>query len=241
MNFSSLWVGGPMTLVQTTSLASFIYHGHTITLYTDDMTRAVPDGVLKADVSDIVSLNNQFILAKDYFAFSDVFRYNLLKKKSTIWVDSDTLCLKENLDVFEKEYVFSKENKVNSFVPGVLKAPSDSEFVDYLSKESLKPVPENYGWGVVGPKLFDSAVRLFGLEEEYVDESLLLMIQTHEWLYFWEQHKTAEILRRSEASYMASLYNGLLTPDTKLSPKIIDRNCLPPGSAMEYFYNKFVL
>ena len=145
--FASLWVGGTLTKIQEISLSSFVFYGHDITLYVYDQSIIVPEGVKKADAKDILSEESLFKVENSYAAFSDVFRYNMIKKTGKIWVDADTICLSDNWE-FKDNIFASIELGYNDFcvVGGVLSLNKDSEIINYLIYEVNKIDKEHMSW-----------------------------------------------------------------------------------------------
>ena len=233
MNFSSLWVGPPMTKVQETCLSSFVYYGHKIYLYVYDLDMDVPNGVIKKDARDITSEDNLLLVGGYYAQFSDFFRYALLSKEDTIWVDADTLCLKDDLPIFNKEYVFSYGTAEKLFISSPLKMPKDSLLAyDLLYEAANMSFSTQTEWARVGPFLFDKLVKKHDLTHFSVDPSQLLGISYLDWDLFWKPQEFEHAMRRCEVAYTASLFTSAID--------VPDRNELPKNTAIEYFHAKFV-
>ena len=240
--FGSLWVGGPLKKLQETCLASFVYYGHDITLWVYDLDLKVPTGVKKKDARELIPEENIFLVRETYAAFSDVFRYKMVDKFDMIWVDADTLCCSEDWNFFKDDILLSTENGVQKdyFVGGVLSLPTDSLITNYLVRKSEKINPESVKWAEVGPILLSNAIKSFDYEHYAQPPNVLCMIEMQEAYKFWSRKHAREIILRTreEQTKSASLYNGMLTIFARQN---INTNKIPMGSAMEYFYNKFVL
>jgi hypothetical protein len=77
-----LWFDGSLGLLERLSLESFLYHGHTVHVYTYDLdglqnTPAVSDKFALKDAREILPRESDFNVR----GFSDLFRYKLLHEK----------------------------------------------------------------------------------------------------------------------------------------------------------------
>lgn len=229
--FGSLWVGNPMTKIQEVSLSSFIYHGHELTLYVYDMDMKVPNGVQKAFAGDIMDESEMFLVQNTYAAFSDLFRYRMINKTGLTWVDADTICLSPDWDSLGKTYASIEDDTV---VGGVLALPQDSQALKYLIKKSTAFDKTKIKWTDVGPALVDKAFRSYELMDCVYPMETFCGIHWSEWKKLWEPSHLKEIKKLEQRSKSLSVYHSMTTRGG------IDKNDFPKGSAMEYFYNKFV-
>lgn len=230
--FGSLWVGNPMTKIQEVSLSSFIYHGHELTLYVYDMDMKVPEGVQKAFAGDIMDESEMFLVQNTYAAFSDLFRYRMIKKTGLAWVDADTICLSPDWDDLGDTYACLENETV---VGGVLLLPQDSKALDYLIKKSTQFDKTQIKWTNVGPELVDKAFRSYKLMKYVHPMETFCGIHWSQWEKLWNPAYLKEIKKLEKESKSISVYHSMTTRGG------IDKNVFPKGSAMEYFYKKFVL
>lgn len=105
MNIHSLWVGPRMTALQWASMSSFVRTGHVLHLYTDDVTRPLPKGV--------VALPLPAFMPKRLWRFgpraneacgslalyADLMRAEHLYRYGGWWTDLDVISLKPFPDV----------------------------------------------------------------------------------------------------------------------------------------------
>ena len=141
----SLWVGNPLSDIETYCIRSFQNQGHTFHLYTYGDVKNIPKGVKVLDGNLIMPEKEVFQLKSTFLPFSDIFRYKMLYEKGGYWVDMDMICIKK-LD-FTEPYVFSSERTIQKgaykmsipYVPniGILKAPEKSEFYKTLYEKCL--------------------------------------------------------------------------------------------------------
>jgi hypothetical protein len=230
--FGSLWVGNPMTKIQEVSLSSFVYHGHELTLYVYDMDMVVPKGVKKSNAEDIMSSSEIFLVQDTYAAFSDLFRYRMIKQTGLTWVDADTICLSPDWDSLGDTYACLENDTV---VGGVLSLPQDSPALEYLIKKSTEFDKTKIKWTNVGPELVNKVFRSYHLMHYVQPMEIFCGIHWSQWEKLWNPKYLKEIKLLEKTSKSISVYHSMTTRGG------IDKNYLPPSSAMEYFYNKFVV
>lgn len=231
-SFGSLWVGNKMTKIQEISLSSFIYHGHNLTLYVYDLGMQVPKGIEKADARFIMDESELFLVKDSYAAFSDLFRYRMIRKTGLTWVDADTICLSPNWDNLGDIYACMEKNIV---VGGVLKLPQNSKALSYLIRRSSLFDKNQITWAEVGPVLVDRAFKRYDLMEYVHPMETFCGIHWSDWQKLWDPKYLREIKLLEKTSKSISVYHTMTTRAK------IDKNYLPPNSAMEYFYDKFVM
>lgn len=235
MKFSTLWVGPPTTIIQDLALASYAHYGHELTVYTDTLDRKLPTGVVKRLASEVLSNDNQFYVMNDFVTYSDHFRYKLLSTYDTVWVDADSVCLRESMPMFDAPYVFPKEDEFDKYAQGVLKAPTDSPLLQQLLEKASKPVLDKVDFGYLGPNLFTELVQTLELEGYSVPGSALLMINPTEAIKLWRHFNFEEMLERLDEAYMLSVYN---TMAKAYVPELVARDLFPRGSFLEYLHKK---
>lgn len=235
--FGSLWVGGPLKKLQEVCLASFVHYGHTMYLYVYDLDMKVPAGVIKRDAREILPESEIFLVQGTYASFADMFRYQMIHDHDLIWVDADTLCCSADWDFFKDGILFGGEYGQDGFVQGVLKFPPESLIAKYLVTKSRAYDKSKIKWAEIGPHLLTQAVYRFGLEGYAQSPKTLCMITIPEAKKFWTSNHSREIIQRTQDPEVksASLYNGALTVFGNMNTDKI-----PNGSAMQYFYRKYV-
>ncbi len=93
---ASLWIGAELGWLHKLCLASFVRHGHEVTLFYagTDTAPLVPDGVKTspaAAVWDPAAFGHGDAPAS---MVSDLFRLYLLKQTEMMWIDTDVLCVR---------------------------------------------------------------------------------------------------------------------------------------------------
>lgn len=233
---ASLWVGGPLGLVQKICLASFVYYRHTTYLYVYDMEMKVPDGVIKLDANEIIPESDIFYHHGQLAGFSDLFRYKMIMDTGMMWVDADTLCLSSAF--FEdKSIVFINENNY-TFAGGILKLPQDSDLPKVLYKKSLEILKDTVDahWSAIGPWLLDELFKERSLQKYAISSDKVNVFRhaSHATMA-WDPKYRNKTVKMMRGATCATFFNG------GLSMINFDKNNLVPNSAIEYFYKKFVL
>ena len=186
----ALWIGNKLGIISRSCLNSFIMKGHEVHLHTYGKIEDLPEGITICDARDIVREENIFKHTKSgsYALFSDLFRYELLKKVDGIYVDCDVYCL-EPLSIPSSEYLigYEEDGRVNG---AVLALPKNSELLNKLLLASHDPyfIPPWYSnkkksrlkmrkklrlakkisdmpWGIIGPDAITYYVKQLNLAE----------------------------------------------------------------------------
>jgi len=134
----TLWIGDTLSTIEQLSLASFVYHGHTLELYTYNPVANVPDGVSVRDANDILGekLIFSYKSRPSYAAFANWFRWVMLSRDGGIWVDTDVVCLRP-FD-FSQDLVvgWEEHGRVNNAVVG---GKAGNPLFDLLRRQCERP------------------------------------------------------------------------------------------------------
>ncbi|WP_179997093.1 MULTISPECIES: glycosyltransferase [unclassified Acinetobacter] len=184
----ALWVGRKLGMLSRCCLRSFVMRGHEVHLHVYEDIEDVPEGVKCVDANKIIP-KNKIIKHNEtgsYALFSDIFRYELMRKVDGIYVDCDVYCLKP-LSIPEHGYVLGFED--DEWINGaILRIPPKSELIESLLTAAYDPffvppwfknkirlklkVKKIFGagrsisdmpWGVIGPKAITYYVKKLGL------------------------------------------------------------------------------
>lgn len=226
-----MWFGDSLTKIQEISLSSFIYHGHEVSIFVYNKKLVVPKGVIKLDANEIILESDVFTVKDTYAAFSDVFRYQMINKTGLPWADADTICVSDEWNFKDSIYAGYEGRNV---VGGVLSLPQDHPALKYMIKRSSNFDKEKINWSEIGPTLVNESFKKFRLMKYVYSEETFCGIHYSEWNKLWEPEHLQEIKELEKKSHSISAYNSMATFSG------IDKNNLPKGSAMEYFYRKFV-
>lgn len=127
---ATLWIGPALSPLEQLSALSLLETGHDLTLYTYDEVKGVPKGVRVADARTLLA--DPIVRHKKTGSpalHSDLFRFELMRKTESTWVDLDVLALKPLPT--ELDYVFAWENE-NSLNGAILKLPKTSPALQAL-------------------------------------------------------------------------------------------------------------
>jgi hypothetical protein len=230
-NFGSLWVGNPLSKVEQTALASFIYHKHSFTLFVYDMNMQVPNGVIKEDANKIIPESEIFKVQDSYGPFADMFRYTMIQKTGLTWTDTDSICLRSDWDFGDYLFGFEEPGRLAN---GILRMPQDSELVNFLINNSVKYDKSKIVWSEIGPLLVTKGAKRLGVLKYAQEPKVFYPIHFWQWKKIWNKDYKQEVLDKCKDAHTLQIWNQFLNREG------IDKNKLPKGSAIEYFYNKFV-
>lgn len=132
----SLWIGNDLGIVQQLCLASYLYHGHEVHLYTYQDLKNIPKGVIVKDGNEILPEKDIFYSHGSPAHFSDWFRWKMIAEKSGYWVDMDEICLKP-FDFTKEDYVYGFEG--HAVANAVLKFPAHHYLVELMEFMSQNP------------------------------------------------------------------------------------------------------
>jgi hypothetical protein len=230
-NFGSFWVGKPLSKLEHTALASFIYYGHTFTLYVYDMNLVVPNGVVKKDANEMIPESEIFKVDNSYGPFADLFRYRMMSKTDLIWTDTDSICLRSDWDFGDYLFGFEEEKRLAN---GILRMPQDSELIKFLIKHSVNYDKSKIVWSEIGPLLVTKGAKKFNVLKYAQTPEVFYPVHFWQWKKIWDKKYLQEVLDKCKDAHTLQIWNQFLNREG------INKNKLPKGSAIDYFYNKFV-
>lgn len=235
IKFGSLWVGRPLSKIEQTCLASFVYYGHDITLFVYDKKLEVPKGVKKEDASKIISKDRIFKIDNSYGPFADMFRYKMIKQTGLIWTDTDNICLQKKNKWKFPEYTFGLQGGGHGVVAnGLLKAPKDSQLIKDLVSVSDSYDKTSITWGEIGPQLLTEKIKEYKLQRYIQEPNVFYPVNYWEWKHLFLPEYFEKVMRQSRNSHTIQIWHQMLNREG------FDNNNFLKGSAMDYFYNKFV-
>ncbi len=95
---STFWHGPELSSMELACLLSFVNKGYGVTVFGYEPIKRLPSGIVFVDAREILEphlLEKYRIRGKVSIAhFSDLFRYSMIKKTGSIWIDADIVCLK---------------------------------------------------------------------------------------------------------------------------------------------------
>ena len=231
-NFGSLWIGNPLSKVEQTALASFIYYGHSLTLFVYDMGMIVPNGVIKQDANIIIPESEIFKVQNSYGPFADMFRYTMIHKTGLTWTDTDSICLRSDWNFGDYLFGFEENDRLAN---GILRMPQESELIKFLIKNSVKYDKTKIVWSEIGPLLVTKGAKKFDVLKYAQPPEVFYPIHFWQWKKIWDKKYLQEVLDKCKDAHTLQIWNQFLNREG------VDKNKLPKGSAIDYFYNKFCL
>jgi Glycosyltransferase sugar-binding region containing DXD motif len=226
VRFQSFWSGPELTPLEQLCVQSFLEHGYGFVLYAYGDVANVPDGCSVENAEEIlpeddVFLHDEGIHAESVGAFSDVFRYHLLRARGGWWVDTDVICLRG--DVPESEYVFAEQE--SGLVNGaILRAPAGSRLLA-LACERSRAADTGTRFGSVGPRLLTDVVGELGLASHAWPGAALYPIGWNEALDTLDPDRRTTLEERSMDSYFFHLWGEMLRVHNVL------KTVRPPGGS----------
>ena len=210
-----LWIGDSLSLMEITSINSFLANGHIYHLYLYDKVRNVPEGCTIRDANEILPSTNIFKYSYgdqkgSYAGFANLFRLKLLLEKGGIWSDLDVVCLK-HFD-FKEPYLFSSENnekiKINNTV---IKVPVNSQMIADCYREAKKMIIKQLNWRMNGSDLLAKYIYEYNLLHSIAAPNMFCPINWWEWHKFIEDGFDIEIFK---TSYAIHLWHEMWRRDT---------------------------
>ena len=229
-NFGSLWIGNPLSKVEQTALASFIYYGHSLTLFVYDMGIIVPNGVIKKDANSIIPESEIFKVQNSYGPFADMFRYTMIHKTGLTWTDTDSICLRSDWNFGDYLFGFEENDRLAN---GILRMPQESELIKFLIKNSVKYDKTKIVWSEIGPLLVTKGAKKFDVLKYAQPPEVFYPIHFWQWKKIWDKKYLQEVLDKCKDAHTLQIWNQFLNREG------INKNRLPKGSAIEHLYNKF--
>lgn len=231
--FGSLWVGRPLNKIEITCLSSFIYHGHGFKLFVYDMNLKVPEGVQKLDANQIISSDKIFKTDNSYGPFADMFRYKMIQQTGLTWTDTDNICLQRKWKF--GQYLFGMQGGPHKLVAnGILRSPKDSDFINELVDISQLYNKKHIKWGEIGPQLVTEKIKEYKLEKYIQSPEVFYPIDYWEWKQIFNPEDVNKVLSSCSNSHTLQIWNQMLNRSG------VSGDSFKKGSAMDYFYNKYV-
>jgi alpha 1,4-glycosyltransferase len=159
--FQSFW-WGPLSPYERLCLNSFIDRAHAFDLYTYDPNLAVPAGVQLRDAAAILDQSEFFVYQNEPgrgspAGFANLFRYKLLRDKGGWWVDTDVVCLADDIRSY-RDFFASQDELINN---AVLHFEAGHPLMARCF-EAAKAAGKSVRWGDTGPRLLTRVLKETG-------------------------------------------------------------------------------
>jgi hypothetical protein len=167
--FATFWQG-PFPPIAYSCAASFPAVGASLTIYTYARDFDAPEGVGVADARSICadeSLLHRYMSAgkRSIAAFSDRFRYDLIRQTGCCWVDADIICLRKP-DFPPEAIVWGRQPEAQGKAlvnNAVLRLPPDHAVLDEMLARAEAAVDVDMPWGAIGPFLLTEVAERNGV------------------------------------------------------------------------------
>jgi hypothetical protein len=221
-----LWIGAELSVMEYLSIASFLAHGHQYHLFVYSEVKNIPAGAIACDGEEILPASSIFRYRHNgsYAGFSNSFRYELLWKYGGWWVDLDTICLRPFR--FTDDYVIGSEPVADGGthpISGVLKTPSQSPLMQYLTQVCRGKNPDSLRWGETGPRLVADGIRELSLGEYVQGSEVFCPWGWYEWDRVLDPTASVSL---DEATYAIHLWNEMWRRQGKDKSAVYHPECL---------------
>ena len=246
------WVGD-LTMYELANFQSFQEKGFIVNIWTylDDRKNSINLDLLdKYNIKNAqhildVSLLDKFTQGnqkRNMSSFSNIFRFELLKKYGGWWFDADCICLKK-VDEFinlatRDEFIIGREYK--DYTGSSVLFFNDKTILDMIIEEAWERIEEknyNFYWGEIGPNLISEIFLRENLMQNTLNENYFYKISAHKFdLFFKKKNATFDIDTFLKDSYVAHYWNEML------NRALIKKDRLPPkDSYMNHHITSYLL
>ncbi len=227
--FQTFWYGSALSPYEMFCLRSFVDHGHHVDLYTYDHALEVPAGVTRRDAAEVLPQTDVFVYQHDGFgkgspsAFSNVFRYQLLRDRGGWWIDTDVVCLTAAVPPVTEAY-FARQD-ADFVAPGTMYFAAGHP-VPSQCLEQVLALGRNVRWGDGGPKTFTRVLTETSLIEHAEAPVSCYPVHFTEALGLLRPERAAELTARLGEATFLHVWNSTLTAGG------VDKHLLPPVSSV---------
>jgi hypothetical protein len=231
--FQSFWYGKNLPQYQRLALKSFVDHGHSFHLYTYDELQ-VPGGVELKDAQAILPRERIFFYKHgeglgNIAGFSDLFRFRLLHEHGGWWVDTDVICLSNEIPEPEIYLGWQDHRLVGS---AIVRLPKDSALTLELC-EAAEQAGTDIAYGEIGPGLLTRVAKERGLSDRLLPQTEIYPIPPLEALNVLIPSKTEEVRRKIGNAPLLHLWNEMLG-----RAAILKWAAPPPGSYIHELFRR---
>lgn len=235
MIFQTFYEGrlGPQEL---SCLTSFVKNGHTVNVYSYSY-KDLPPFINGMDAEEILPKNKMFSINNgdhrgSYAIFSDIFRWNLLKLKGGIWIDTDVICISNDWPEDEIFFGYQDGTIINN---AIMKFPMGHELLIEAASIS-QSIGENCLWGETGPLLLTGLVEKYGLQKFAKKESIFYPAQ-----FWWAENIRDEVVSEQKIDEFLNMGSvSIHLWNECLRTKLVNKNIHPKiGSLLDRILKKY--
>jgi Alpha 1,4-glycosyltransferase conserved region/Glycosyltransferase sugar-binding region containing DXD motif len=156
LSVSTFWHGSELSSLEVACLLSFVNRGYSVTVFGYETVGRLPSSINFVNAREILDpswLDKFKIRGKpSMHHFSDLFRYMMIKKTGSIWIDADLVCLAKFFpsntgDLFTLE----SEGMINGAVLGM--NSTKPELDELIKRTEALGTGTDFAWGSTGPGL----------------------------------------------------------------------------------------
>jgi hypothetical protein len=183
--------------------------GHDFVLYSYEPIE-VPAGVQLVDASTLFAEEEVFFYSEGASAgspsaFSNLFRYELLRRYGGWWCDTDVLCLTGDLPEQDLAFAYEDDTRING---AILKIPVGHPLACQLVSEA-KSLGTQIKWGQAGPYLITRMVKLNKLENYLLPTRLIYPIHWSRALDLVNPDVSIDVTEQVRGSLFVHLWNEI--------------------------------
>lgn len=214
MIFNSFWHGSAPPLSCMACMSSFVKAGHRYRVYSYSDLK-LPPGVELHDARQVLAEDEIFLdvlpdgSVGNIAAFSDLFRYALLKRFGGWWVDTDVLLVGRDIPTSELYFGFEDERYING---AILKAPAGHPLLQRL-EERARAAGRSPRRGSIGPRLVTDVVNEMGLANLAARQPEAYPLHYEEFLKLVTAETAKEVRRTIARSTFLHLWNEMFSAE----------------------------
>ena len=226
------WHGAPLSRIERLSIASFLYHGHSVDLYVYEEPDGVPVGARILDAERVLPRSAVFEhrRTQSLAPFADWFRYKLLFERGGIWADADVVCLRPLDFPSPWIYAWQDDRYINNAVLGLPAGDTMAGWLASCCENPNRVLPydgleirfrklrrrilrgnrrDAVRWGETGPKGLTRAVGHFGYIRRALPSWHFYPVPLQKHMTLFEAQRDADGVELS-GSHAVHLWNQLL-------------------------------
>ena len=210
-NFQSFWAGKSLGPYEMLCLRSFIDHGHSLDLYTFETNLRAPAGVRLRDAAEILSPEEFFVYEDgpgkgSPAVFANLFRYKLLAEKGGWWVDTDVLCLLDEIPAFTEFFAAEDDTLINV---AIMRFPPGHPLMVRCLEEARR-MGRAVRWGDTGPYLFTRLVNGLGYRDRALPPELAYAVHHSRAIDILRPSRCTALIECTKRAPFVHLYNASL-------------------------------
>ncbi len=251
---ASFWLGPELSWVEQLSIKSFLDHGFSYDLY---FYGAAPRGVPLGVNLENAELVLPFRVISPYISHpsicANLFRYKLLSRMETVWVDLDVVCLSRKFPTRGRVFGLQSPTVINNAVLGFGKDHYLGNELFDRAFETLEKAGNGWRdlmWGVTGPRLLSNYLAEKRLEATH-EESSFYAVPPPSYRSLMLPRHLSIVEDRVKASLSVHLWNeffrrsqidmaNLIPPETSYLGKLCTRHGVSPRGPKSLTYKEIL-